>query len=268
MIFRCRRRVFACWPHLLFGLLSACGGGAAVIAIVSVVTPLAGDWKVSDTEKLNFDSVPPEVVFFGLQLGEVNITATVLTATNVCGGGFALATGGTNVPLVGTLDNGVLMLRREDSPNSTNTCLQGTFTDLRTISAGPPGLPTMLYQNDRVDVQMDLGLWVSDGNAPLKLKFNEPFGILANNNSAFFEGCVVSVSPPDLFDSDSSNEDMNGFVTATSAKPTIPEVRSKSSGLLLFSQVIFEDGATLTLLNSSGEPVTLHRKPDTTTTCP
>jgi hypothetical protein len=116
--------------------------------------------------------------------------------------------------------------------------------------------------------QMDLGLWVSDGNAPLKLKFNEPFGTLANNNSAFFDGCVVSVSPPDLFDSDSSNEEMNGFDTATSAKPTIPEVRSKSSGLLLFSKVIFEDGATLALLNSSGESVTLRREPDTTTTCP
>ena len=268
MIFRCKKQVFASWQYLLAGLLSACGGGGAIVAIVSVVTPLAGQWNVSDTdlERLNFDKVPAETVFFGLQLGEVNITATVTTATNICGGGFA--PGGTNIQLVGTLDNGVLMLRRQDPPNNTSTCLQGTFPDLRTIAAGPPGQPTLLYQNDRVDVQMDLGLWVSDGNTPLKLKFNEPSGTLENNSSAFVEGCVVSVSPPDLFDSGSNNEEMKGFDTTTNAKPTIPEVRSNPGDLLLFSQVVFEDGATLTLLNSSGESVTLHREPDTTTTCP
>ncbi|MDH3221094.1 MAG: hypothetical protein OEO19_16310 [Gammaproteobacteria bacterium] len=256
MIFRGRRRGYrhSYWSLLVVGLLSACGGGAGIVAIIEIVTPIAGNWAVRNTiENLNLNQAQPDAVFFTSNL---NLTAELTTQ------GDCSTVPENNLPLVGTLINGDLVLRRANPANSP-TCLQGTFIDLITLEAGPPGLPTKLYENDRVDVQMGLGLWVSDGSGQLKLKFESPDSI-NNDDFDIVDGCDVSSSTAVRFDSD----DMNGFNTTTRAKPTIPEIRSSNGGSILLSNVVFEDGATLTGLNSSGQTVTLRRQPDSSTTCP
>jgi len=256
MIFKWRRRGYrhSYWSLLVAGLLSACGGGAGIVALLEIVTPIAGNWSVRNTiEDLNLNQAQPDAVFFTSNL---NLTAELTTQ------GDCSTVPENNLPLVGTLINGDLVLRRANPPNSP-TCLQGTFIDLITLEAGPPGQPAKLYENDRVDVQMGLGLWVSDGGDQLKLKFESPDSI-NNDDSDIVDGCDVSSGIAIRFNSD----DMNGFDTTTRVKPTIPEIRSSNGGSILLSNVVFEDGATLTGLNSSGQPVTLHRQPDSTTTCP
>ena len=261
MILRWRRRVsrHAYGPLLIAGLLSACGG-SAIVALVQIVTPLGGSWNVSGTdEALDLNNNPLGTVMFESSL---NVTATVTTASDVCGGG--LVSGGSEVDLEGTLDNGDLVLHQI---GSSSTCLQGSFTDLRTLEAGPPGGSTQSYQNSRVDVQMSLGLWVSNGSSQLKLKFVGPDSVdndVSGLSAEIVEGC--DVSNPSLVVK--FEGEMNGFNTITNAKPSIPVLTEISGGLTRFTDVIFEDGATLSLLNASGQPVTLHREPDTTTNCP
>jgi hypothetical protein len=237
-------------------LLPACGGGVGeIVAIASIVTPLGGLWEnVPNDEFLTFTGPPTETVMFASKL---DVTASVTTSTNVCGGG----TSGNSVDLEGTVENGNLVLRPVGAPAATS-CLQGKFTDLRTLEATPTGQPTRVYRNGRVDVQMGLGLWVSDGSGQLKLKFVDPDSV-NNDDTASVTGCDVSVGSTKFVG------DMNGFNTSTNAKPTIPELRSDDpANVVLFTQVVFVDGATLTLVNPASQAMTLHRKPDTTTTCP
>jgi hypothetical protein len=264
MTLKWRRRVHhhATWPLLTIALLSACGGGG-LLAVLQIITPLGGVWRVAPVskEEMQFNNGVDSSLF----TSQLNVTATITTANDVCDGGFDPA--GTDVDVEGTLDNGDLVLHL---PGNANTCLQGTFTDLITLEAGPPGpgLGTQSYINDRVAVEMDKGLWVSTGGAQLKLKFTEP-GSVDNDGFSSVIGCVVS--PPDQFNSNDINNpssEMDGFNTATRAKPTVPEIKSILTGLTLFTQVVFQDGGTLKLLDSNGDSVTLHREEDTTTTCP
>ncbi len=262
MTLKWRRRVHrhTIWPLLVIGLLSACGGGAGLVAVLQIVTPLGGSWAVvaRPNEEADFDSSLDALTLFTSQL---NVNLELKTDDAICGGP------GANIPLEGTLRNGDLVLHL---PGNANTCMQGTFTDLITLEAGPPGQATQPYENDRVDVQMDLGLWVSTGGGQLKLKFTAPSSV-DNDDPSPVVGCVVSVNPPDEFDSDDINNpssEMDGFDTGTRDNPTIPEIKSTLNGLTLFTQVVFQDGATLTLLDSNGDSVILHREEDTTTTCP
>lgn len=245
------------WPLLVAGLLTACGGGAGIVALVEIVTPIAGNWVVNGTsDRLDFNSDPNSDLFNTT----VNVTASMDTSSGVC---IETGSNATGIALEGTIDNGALVLRRVSPPNNTTPCLQGTFTDLITLKAGPPGGVILDYENQLgVDVQMGLGLWISDGGGQLKLKFEQPFD-LSNNGIRLVTGCDLSSGSPERFDDTS----MNGFNTSTRAKPFIAEIRSPISGPL-FTQVVFEDGATLTALNASGQPVTLRRTADTTTTCP
>lgn len=249
------------WPLLFASFLSACGGGSEIVAVVQIVTPLGGGWLLdpaSDDEKLDLNANLPDDVFFSSNL---SVTATVTTKTNVCGGGVGPLA--AEVDLVGTLKNGAIELRRKDPPNNTSNCLQGRFTDLRTLEITPTSMATRLYRNGRVDVQMALGLWVSNGGNPLKLKFKEPDSV-DNDDTASVEGCDLSGVQVVEFVGD-----MQGFDTNTNSKPLISELRSDDlNNFLLFSQVVYHDGATLKLLDSQGNPLTLRRTKDNTTTCP
>jgi len=250
------------WQLVFVVLLSACFGGAGVVAVVQIVTPLGGSWFVDpaiDAEKLNFNSNLPEKVFFS---SELNVTARVTTRSDVCEGGFDPL--GTEVDLVGKLVNGVVDLRRADSADGSPNCLEGKFTDLITLEAGPPGSPALKYQNGRVDIQLLIGLWVSDGATPLQFKFTEGSSVDNNDVTQEIRGCDLTAIPVVKFIGT-----MNGFDTNTRSKPTIPELRSDDGDdLLLFSQVVYEDGATIKLLDALGDSVTLHRVEDTTTVCP
>jgi hypothetical protein len=241
----------------LIAVLSACGGGtSAIIAVIEIVTPLGGDWGAplgNDDEKLDFNTNPPEDVLFA---SDLILQARLTTASTACGGPA------TDLLLEGNLSNGELVLRL---PGSTTTCLQGEFTDLVTLEAGPPGESRRRYENDRVDVQMQLGLWISDGSGDMKLKFELlPF---AENNVTSIDvfGCDLSGSPSVEFEGE-----MDGFNTTTRAKPSIPELRPTAGGASLFTQGVFVDGDTITLVKTSNnETVTFHRQPDNPQTpCP
>ena len=263
MILKWKERIRTRGCQLVFVvLLSACGGGAGVVAIVQIVTPLGGGWFVDpaiDAEKLDFNSNPPEKVFFS---SELNVTAKLTTTSGICGGGIDPVV--TEEDLVGKLVNGVVALRRSDSADNSPNCLEGRFTDLITLEAGPPGSPTLKYENGRVDIQLLFGLWVSDGATPLQFKFTEGDSVDNNDDTQEIRGCNLTAIPVVKFIGT-----MNGFDTNTRSKPTIPELRSDDGDdFLLFSQIVYEDGATIKLLDALGDSVTLRRIEDTTTVCP
>jgi hypothetical protein len=124
--------------------------------------------------------------------------------------------------------------------------------------------PQRNYLNNRVDVGMSLGLWVSQGDGRLKLKFTEPDSI-NNNDVATLTGCDVSAGPANA----RFSGDMSGFGTATGAKPAAAELRDTVSTALVFRQLVFVDGATITIQNAVGQAFTLHRQAESpASTCP
>jgi hypothetical protein len=233
---------------LTAALLAACGGGE-IFAILQIVTPLAGQWNdTTFNESISFLTPPPDEQVFSSQL---NVTAALSSASGVCGDAT-----NAGVDVAGTLDNGKLSLRL---PGATAACLEGSFVDLRRFDAVAIGAqPARSYFNSRVDVRLQTGLWVSD-NGQLTLKFEGPSSV--DNNSSDpgnATGCDVSNTASKVRFSGT----MSGFNTATLARPTIAELRNTVDTTLMFRQVEFVDGATLKLLNATGQSVTLTRKAD------
>lgn len=243
---------------LTAALLAACGGGE-ILAILQIVTPLAGSWNDSAfKESINFLTPTPDEQVF---LNKLNVTAEISSASAVCG----LALNGL-VEVAGTLDNGKLALRL---PGASADCLRGSFSSLVQFNAEAMGtVPAHSYFNTRVDVRMGTGLWVSE-NGLLTLKFEGPSSVFNfdGTNPEAVTGCDVS----NLAAKVRFTGTMIGFNTTTLAKPGIAELLNTGTNALMFSKVEFVDGATLKLLNATGQSVTLTRKPDpvaTGTTCP
>lgn len=235
----------------LAAVLAACGGGE-ILALLQIVTPLAGQWSDSTSnESINFLTPPPDQAVF---LSQTDVTASVSSATGVCGD-----TTNASVNVVGRLDNGKLTLR---TSAAASPCVQGSFVDLRRFDALALGAaPARSYFNSRVDVRLPTGLWAS-ANGSLKLKFTDPFSV-DNNALVDTTGCDVSGVTKVAF-----KGSLQGFSTTTLARPTIAELRNTGTNALMFSAVEFVDGATLKLLNSIGQSVTLTRQADpANTTC-
>lgn len=242
----------------LAAALAACGGGD-LLAVLQIVTPLAGQWSdASGNENISFLTPPPDQQVFSAQ---VDVTARVTSLAGVCGD-----TTGVGVEVAGTVDNGQLSLRLPGAPGA---CLEGRFTDLRRLDAvALAGQPARSYFNSRVDVRLQAGLWVSE-NGQMKLKFEGPSSV--NNDSSAIDnadnttGCDVSVAAsPVRF-----TGTMLGFNTGTLAVPTIAELRRDSDSTVLLRNVRFVDGARIELLNASGQGLTLIRQTDPAgTTCP
>ena len=196
---------------LAAALLAACGGD--ILALLQIVTPLAGSWNDSAfEERINFLTPTPDEQVFQSQL---NVTAEVGSASGVCG-----APVNDVVAVEGTLDNGQLSLRR---PGAPAPCLEGRFVDLRRFDAVANGaIPARSYFNSRVDVRMATGLWVSE-NGLLKLKFEGPSSVDNNSSDANnATGCDVSNSAAKV----NFTGTMAGFKTATQARPAIAELRN------------------------------------------
>jgi hypothetical protein len=257
---RRKSRIHRCafWLVLGLGPLSGCGGGAEIIAAIAVVTPLGGIWADdpnAPTETLQFIKVPVETEVLE---SVYDLEATLQTASGICGGKGSLE---------GTLDNGDLVLRQAGAPKTTK-CLEGKFTDMVTLELMSDTKP-VVYLNDRVDVNLDIGLWVNEGSGQLKLKFDklqsgEQF--IRNNDTEGILVCDVSTGPGGA----QYEGEISGFNTTTRAKPAISGLKllgSPPNASPEFTQVVFVDGATLSLVNSAGQPVTLHRT-NTAATCP
>jgi hypothetical protein len=225
--------------------IAACGG--EVVALLAIVTPLGGSWSDGGNESIFF-SAPAETeqVF----ASNIAVTASVTSSKGVCG-----SNGGAQVAgIPGTLNNGQLTLTLL---GATAPCLEGSFTDLRRLEVSAPGLPAQIvYLNDRVAVNLQAGLWRGPNGAPT-LKFTAPSSV-DNGATAAVAGCDVSNSAAKV----NFTGTLNGFNTATLAKPSIPALAGTA-----FTQVEFFDGATLKLLNG-GQGLTLTRQADPSgTTC-
>jgi hypothetical protein len=232
-------------------VLAACGGGE-IFAVLQIVTPLAGQWNdAAFNESLTFLTPPPDDQVFASQL---DVTAVVVSASGVCGD-----TTRNGVDVQGRLDNGKLSLQL---PGATSACLEGSFVNLIQFDAVVQGaVPAHSYLNTRVDVRLPTGLW-STVNGGLKLKFELPFTV-DNNATASATGCDVSSTTPVRF-----TGTLQGFDTMSGTRPLAPELRNASTNALLFRQVEFVDGATVTLITAAGQSLTLKRQADpANTTC-
>lgn len=228
-------------------LVGACGGGE-VVALLQIVTPLAGSWSnTAGDETVSFQAVSPSDYLFQSKL---NVIVQVSSKTGVCGD-----TVGAGVSTTGVLDNGKLSVHLT---GETSACLTASFVDLRRIDAIPAGaVPALTYLNSRVDVGLDTGLWKSANNA-LILKFTQPSSV-DNDSTAAVTGCDVSNTAAAV----NFTGTMAGFNTTTLAKPLVPALVGTA-----ITQVEFVDGATLKLLNGT-QSVTLTRRADpANTSCP
>ena len=103
--------------------LAACGGG--LLAVLQIVTPLGGQWSSAGfTTTIQFTNLQPATQVF---LSRFDVTATIDSDDGVCG-----ATPGNPVDVLGTLDNGSVVLRPVAPANAPN-CVQGSFSDLRKL---------------------------------------------------------------------------------------------------------------------------------------
>lgn len=231
-------------------LLAACGGGE-IFAILQIVTPLAGLWSDGSSERIQFLMPPPAVQVLN---SKVDVTATVVSSTGVCGD--TQGNGGDGVDVVGTVDNGTASLRL---PGAQSDCVRGRFTNLIQFNAEAIGsVAARSYFNSRVDVQMQTGLWVSE-NGQLTLKFEGPSSV--DNNSSDTDnatGCDVSNTAAKVRFAGT----MAGYATGAGLRPVIAELRNAGTSAPMFSAVEFVGGATLTLRNAGGQTVTLTRRPD------
>lgn len=224
-------------------LLAACGGGE-VIAILQIVTPLAGAWNSSNNdERINFTAPSEDAQVFA---SELTVTADLSSELGVCGAS------GDTVTVDGRIDNGRITLRR---PGEQSDCLKGRFVNLRQLDAEATAtVPARSYFNSRVDVRMGTGVWVSE-NGRVKLKFNEPSSV-NNNSTEDVTGCDVSDPAARV----AFKGTMFGFNTNTGAKPSIPQLLKTSDNSKLFSGVEYVDGDSITLRNAADETVNLTRK--------
>lgn len=239
--------------------LAACGGG--LLAVLQIVTPLGGAWKTEDGQPLTtlqFETPLPETLVFS---PKTDVTASVRSAEGVCG-----AAADDTTPLVGTLDNGDVVLRRVEA--NAPVCIQGSFSDLRRLDTIPlDGKRAISYFNDRVDIQLQIGLWVSEDGS-LSLKFDELEGddnptSVSNDSTTTVTGCNASNQAATV----KFEGVMQGFNETTLRRPYFEKLTGAGGVPTYFTQVEFVDGATLRLINPQGQLVTLKRQPSPIT-CP
>jgi hypothetical protein len=234
---------------LATALLAACGGGE-ILAILQIVTPLAGAWNQEGGNGLvTFNQAETNDKLFSSKV-TVQVNFSELPA--VCG---------ADSTLNGTLDSGRLTLFPTE-PASTTPCIDGVFTDLRRLELTVSGAPTKLvYLNDRVAVNMQIGVWSTD-NGATTLKFEKPNSVNNETPPEAVSGCDVSNPAAAIRFSGS----MVGFKKATNTPPTISALRDASNNAL-FTDVRYVDGDTITMKNAAGEGLTLNRK-NTDANCP
>jgi hypothetical protein len=256
-----RRTRLARWLAAGTLVLAACGGGIGELILLTVVTPLNGAWREGGNvanEGIQFTTPLVDVQLFS---SKFDVEVNLLNPFNFCdvqddqSGQLAMA---------GSYDNGKVVLYAKSSPTRA-TCIEGTITSLiRLQTVATAYRPARSYINSRVDVQMDLGLWVSDGGGT-RLKFSAFSSIDNDTLASPIQACDVSpgtvpVALDGLFD---------GYQVATNTKPAIAALTAPGQAAPRYTGIVYADGATITLRNAGGQPVTLHRQKEATaTTCP
>lgn len=239
-------------------LLAACGGGEFVL--LSVVTPLNGAWRLNDDvtrEGITILSPDGEDQLFSSQY---DVTANLLDPVDFCG---AQDDGSGQLAMVGRYDNGKLVLRAADAANRP-VCIEGTISSLIRFDAVATGArPARFYINRRVEVRLDLGLWVGDGGST-RLKFSSFFSVDNDTQGSPITACDVSPgrAPAQLAGA------LAGFQSGTGTRPRIETLTEAGQATPRYTALEFVDGATITLRNAAGQALTLKRQRETApTTC-
>jgi hypothetical protein len=241
----------------------ACGGGTELL-LLAVVTPLNGAWRLngdSSQEGLNINS--PDIAV-QLYASRYDVQASLLNPVDYCG---ARDDGSGQVNLAGTYDNGRLILRAQGVANAP-VCIDATVVSLIRMNAVAGGArPNRYYQNNRVDVNLDSGLWVS-ANGSVRLKF-APFDRPGGGVPVSLDNDEINV-PVKVCDSSPGVSlpvlagTMNGFVTATGEKPVIARLVVVGGTEVRFTRIEYTDGATIALRNAANQEVVLKRQRETT----
>lgn len=246
------------------GVLAACGGGE--LLLLAVVTPLNGQWldqTAGSNVTITFVNLNPADYLYKPALAS---NALLLNPSGVCAGDTDID---GNLPLTGTLDNGRLRL------NVTQTgqvCVDGRFTDLRRLEAVVgSGTTPRAFINDRIDVRLTEGIWVSEGGGTVRIKFDNAVGggtfadSVDNGSTTDVGACDVSpgVVATRLLGT------MEGFGVRGLTKPTIAALTEENGGAQRFGPVVFEDGATLSVRTAAGQALTLKRQKEAvSSSCP
>lgn len=245
-------------------LLAACGGGE--ILLLAVVTPLNGQWRdttAGSQVAFQFNNLNPAEYLYA---DKMTVAGVLVNPSGVCAGDVDVD---GNLPLAGTIDNGQLRL---NGVQSGQVCIDGKFTDLRRLEAALGiGRSARVFVNDRIDVRLTEGLWVSDGGGTLRIKFDNNVG-----NGSFADsvdnGQTTPVGACDVSPGAAAvrvTGTLAGFGVGGITHPTIDVLANESDGAARFRQVVFADGATLNLRTAAGQQLTLKRQKETTATvCP
>ena len=247
------------WCLCAAALLAGCGGGE--LLLLTIVTPLNGAWREGGNvanEGIQFTSPGPEVHLFSSKFA---VQASMLNPASFCD---VQDDGSGQLAMAGSYDNGRVLLHAAGSPTQA-VCIDGTITSLiRMQVAAGGGRPARSYVNDRVDVQMDLGLWVSDGGAT-RLKFSVFNSVDNDSLGSQIQACDVSPGGAAVV----LDGLLDGYQVATSTRPMIATLTVNGQATPRFTQLEYVDGATITLRSAGGQTVTLHRQKETTQTfCP
>jgi hypothetical protein len=248
-------------------LLAACGGGD--LLLLAVVTPLNGQWldqTAGSTVALTFENLDPSDYLYA---SKMTADGALLNPSGVCAGDVDPLDG--SLALSGTLDNGQLRML---VVQTGQVCIEGRFTDLRRLEAAVgsgSSRSTRVFINDRIDVRLTEGLWVSEGGGTVRIKFDNNVGDGTFNDSVD-NGQTTPVGACDVSPGTTAvrmTGTMAGFGVGGITNPTIDALAIEGSGTVRFLQVVFEDGDTLSLRTAAGQAVTLKRQKEATpTTCP
>ena len=247
-----RSRVWG-WAATL--VLGGCGGGE--LLLLTVVTPLNGQWTDSaagSSLAFQFRNLDPTAYLYDPKL---TVSGVLINPGGVCAGD--VDTDG-NLPLTGTLDNGSVQL---NGVQSGQPCIAGRFTDLRRLEASVgPGRVAKVFENSRIDMQLTEGIWVSEGGGAVRLKFDNGVGN-ASANDSIDNGQTGEVGACDASPGTTAvrlTGTIAGFGVNGIKNPTIDALSVENLGTVRFRDVVFKDGATLTLQTAAGQGVTLRRQ--------
>lgn len=148
---------------LASALLAACGGGAALLALLPIVGPIGGSWSLDgDPGTPQLEAVAGE----SFNLDPVDF-ATYLTQSRYdVSGEFSSASGacsGNNVEITGTVDADQVVLRRAGNVE----CLRARLVDIRTLEVSP----TRRYRNQTVRVDLPQHEWINADDTTQRFKF-------------------------------------------------------------------------------------------------
>jgi hypothetical protein len=226
-------------------LISSCSDGGGGLG--AVITPIDGQWLSESGLSIDFDESFTNTRFFNRSY---EIIATLDNSADPCGLDTSV---GESIQFETVYDEGTVNFYVGD-PQDDVLCLKGVFTDLVTLQVDTVhGDSFDVFNNSRVGVRLDLGMWVSSDRR-VEMIFFEP-STVDNDNTRGVTGCV-------RFNGtivDGVTGTLAGFNTVVRQNPTTGPLLSESTGEPVFSSITFVDVFTLSSIQPDGTELTLER---------